>query len=294
LVSQEEVYAFGRKEVYAFGQLPADERALILRTLSRHGDNPLFSGLSYGEPASAIEQRLRATLPQSSVAPTDSHFGELTKDAVLVLTFEETTFKSVNGVTSILDTSKHAKRASAKNVTRTPIGRLGSGLECDGSGHLEVRDVGLPAGNSPRTITFWLKAPDPKSDQIILFWYGRPVSHNGTYLVTNEAPGRILIGNFGGQNEPSGSTKVTDGEWHQVGLVYDGEGEAILYVDGRADAVARRPYTTTLTGTLMIGCDFNRAFKFRGILDEFAVFNRALTPAEIGALYKKQTPTERK
>jgi sialidase-1 len=95
---------------------------------------------------------------------------------------------------------------------------------------------------------------------------------------------------FGGAKVSGGA--VGDGKWHHVALLRQGDGTVELFLDGASQGNARGehsggPITTDLRA---LGCDL--VLKGRGqppgylagSLDEFCVYHRPLSPAEITAL----------
>ncbi len=90
----------------------------------------------------------------------------------------------------------------------------------------------------------------------------------------------------------TGSTPVDDGQWHHVAATYDGS-TMRLYVDGHLDASAPRTGTIQSgTSGLLIGArsDGTNASNFPGTIDELAVYNRAISPAEVQALDAMDEP----
>lgn len=91
-----------------------------------------------------------------------------------------------------------------------------------------------------------------------------------------------------------GITPVNDGQLHHVAMVIDrGANEARLYVDGHVDVAAPLSVGDVSDGngqttSLMIGAysDVNGlpAGFFNGVIDEFAVYSRALTDSEVAAI----------
>lgn len=89
-----------------------------------------------------------------------------------------------------------------------------------------------------------------------------------------------------------GATDVADDEWHHIAAVFDGE-EKRIYVDGELDASIES--TTEMIGAgaarygfIGIGseaADFNAnvgpTWAFNGLMDEYLMFHRALSDAEI-------------
>ena len=96
-----------------------------------------------------------------------------------------------------------------------------------------------------------------------------------------------------------GDIKVSDGEWHHVAATFDGDIKRI-YVDGKVD-VEQATATTNNTigpkaqryGFIGVGSeaqDFNGnaspTWTFKGLMDEFLMFHRALSEKEVERLYR--------
>jgi hypothetical protein len=83
--------------------------------------------------------------------------------------------------------------------------------------------------------------------------------------------------------------KVDDGYWHHLVGVRDGaNARTILYLDGRKVAEQNSGFSTGLNSStdLQIGwLNLDSFFGFTGTVDEMAVYNRALSPAEVRAHY---------
>ncbi len=90
----------------------------------------------------------------------------------------------------------------------------------------------------------------------------------------------------GGLFYVTGTTVVTDGNWHHIAAIQDNANhKLILYVDGKLDAQTAATFTTGFDATdapLDIGW-LNAFYKYYylGILDELAIYNRVLTANEI-------------
>jgi RNA polymerase sigma factor (sigma-70 family) len=92
--------------------------------------------------------------------------------------------------------------------------------------------------------------------------------------------------------------KVADGRWHHVVTTFDGTSE-VIYVDGQAAGWKTWPQPGRAGPTdynLVIGCnrsDFDESdndlgVSFRGLIDEPMMWNRALSPEEVAALFQSQ------
>jgi len=81
-----------------------------------------------------------------------------------------------------------------------------------------------------------------------------------------------------------------DSNWHHLALVYDG-GVTQLYIDGSlVDSVSRVPDgTLKYIGTSFDNVNTVNAQGFRAPLDEFVVFDSALTASEITSVFNNQT-----
>ncbi len=85
-----------------------------------------------------------------------------------------------------------------------------------------------------------------------------------------------------------GTTTITNNYWRHIVAVRDvGEDKLYIYVDGNLDAT---PVTDTIVSTLTGTEPFrlgkhNMGGYFNNIIDEVGVWNRALSPSEVSALY---------
>ena len=90
----------------------------------------------------------------------------------------------------------------------------------------------------------------------------------------------------------TGSTPVDDGQWHHVAATYDGATMSV-YVDGNLDGSAPRTGSIQAgTSTVLIGAryDGTNAGNFPGMIDELAIYDRALSAVEIQALAAMSQP----
>jgi len=131
------------------------------------------------------------------------------------------------------------------------------------------------------TVSAWVNCPAPTAGTESVLSLGA-----GAYALTIDAQGypHFVDGvqDFGSL---AATTAVTDGRWHQLVGVYDGNNSESLYVDGvLADSdtsSTERPITTV--NDLWIGGDPDSgAFEyFWGTIDEVAIWSQALTPGQV-------------
>ena len=111
--------------------------------------------------------------------------------------------------------------------------------------------------------------------------------------VTDTASFTLGDNNGGNLTTVTGNTDLTDNVWHHVVAVRDrslgANGQNLLYVDGALDIPAGVDATydagfISASAVLTIGY-LDGAFRFEDLLDEIALYDRALTPAEIQEHY---------
>jgi len=194
-------------------------------------------------------------------------------------------FDRANG-DEVMDDTGHDRTGKIHRGSISPEGKRGSALVLEGEkATLTFSDKDLPAGNAARTMAVWLKTPAQPLRQMIFFCGGQ-VPEDGCYLLIWENTAPVMLGRWGG-GDTKGSASVADGQWHQVALVHDGEQTTRVYVDGRLDIILAQQYKTTSPGTGSLSYDFPQ-HGFRGKLDEFMIFDRALSAEEIKQLYDSQ------
>jgi hypothetical protein len=183
-------------------------------------------------------------------------------------------------------------------------GRFGKALRFSGYGEYAATTHAGFAGNTPRTVAFWVQLPkvsEPGLHNCMLGW-GTPgimtkweITWNQSSKIGTEGAPRLELG----KGYVIGSTDLRDGQWHHVAIVYHGEKMADvsthfkIYVDGRLDPLTGRKAQRISTDTtspksvpLTLGryVDHRRTEKakyFHGVLDELFVIEAALSPSEI-------------
>lgn len=126
-----------------------------------------------------------------------------------------------------------------------------------------------------------------------------------SYTAASNTKGRFyykLMGNYGnsfktlGGTSASGVGDLIDGDWHHLCFVWDNSTTtAIVYEDG----VAVQTNTSTTSGTLnsvsdniYIGADPAGANPIQGSIDEVSIWDTALSPPDVAAVYGGGTPSD--
>ena len=110
------------------------------------------------------------------------------------------------------------------------------------------------------------------------------------YYRLNVSAGGIPAFADGANNQIAGSSRVDDGQWHHVAGVFDGTNSQFLYVDGQLAASqtnASAPAPASPSDFWIGGAlDYGVTRIFNGAIDEVAVFNQALTGAQISQVFR--------
>lgn len=100
----------------------------------------------------------------------------------------------------------------------------------------------------------------------------------------------IWINGGGGYLGATGVTNMDDGKWHYLAGVYNGA-SIILYVDGVQEGINNVGAVTTMNsaGMVVVGAINSSVFNqnWNGLIDEAALFTRALSSTEILDNYKR-------
>ena len=150
--------------------------------------------------------------------------------------------------------------------------------ERNGAISLDGRDDRVDLGplSSPKTVELWLKTSAVRAGAA--FSNRNAINH---YVFV----GPVTSGNPLAFDSLSllGTRWVSDNQWHHVVYTYQGM-LGRLYIDGVADGMAS---WERLEGTseASLGYDASLKVHFKGSLDEVAIYDYALTPAQVKAHY---------
>ncbi|MDB4144092.1 LamG domain-containing protein, partial [Akkermansiaceae bacterium] len=89
-----------------------------------------------------------------------------------------------------------------------------------------------------------------------------------------------------GDLQPTTVVSATSG-WHHVALTSVNGGDVIMYIDGvevATNSGAAIDQSTANNNVLCIGCNPDNGREFNGLIDDVAIWDRALTPSEIALI----------
>jgi len=169
-------------------------------------------------------------------------------------------------------------------VPRVVNGKIEEALEFDGvSNYIDLgnaRDLDLPIV----TAECWFKTSS--GSEMRLFAPGSAFA-NKWFLILNEG-GNIVVSRTTGENQNQQTTNsFNDDQWHHVvGISAARASDIRIYVDGELEPSDPVAEGWSLNGDCKIGAKGDAQYMFSGIIDEFRIYNRALTEDEVKQNYR--------
>ncbi|HPC94981.1 MAG TPA: discoidin domain-containing protein [Sedimentisphaerales bacterium] len=166
--------------------------------------------------------------------------------------------------------------------------------------HVEVSAAGLSA--SAGTIMMWgnLSEPQPSQTRYFFGHTTQPSYNNRIQLYMDGSNTELDLG-LGGAHVVRSNIRILETQrWYHVALTWN-NGSYVVYIDGEEAAAGSYSGLSAIHDFLWIGNDGNPVSEgteaFGGLLDEVAIYSRALPLAEVqyvmnGGLREKATATE--
>ena len=185
--------------------------------------------------------------------------------------------------TTAYDRSGNGDNAILTNGPLRVIGKIGQALSFDGVNDYASTTITNPTGATPTTETFstWIN-PAAFSNNII--FEGATTFNSGTpnrYLQL-QANGTIRVLPCNVSYSAATATTLTANRWYHVAWVRDGTSNKI-YING-VQEVDSAITATCATASIHIGTG-GAANSFGGKIDDFRIYNRALSATEVKQLY---------
>ena len=227
-----------------------------------------------------------------------SHAQGISDDALIIYySFNEDTLKGGD----VLDASGNKNDGLIKGKLKSVKGKVGEGMEFSGvaTDYISVREHMYKDPIEEITLAAWVKT-DVRGmiaswdrSEFFRFAVGDDVGGNaGTTFVAFDNCCPI--------HDWFGKTDVADDKWHHLVATFDGK-EKRIYVDGDLDEKVGAPTKVIGAGQARFGfigigseaAAFDAAtgpnWAYKGILDEFLLFHRALSEKEVERLAKGQS-----
>tara|TARA_B100000809_G_C15132842_1_gene529243 strand:- start:2703 stop:3596 length:894 start_codon:yes stop_codon:yes gene_type:complete len=192
----------------------------------------------------------------------------------------------------ITDLSGNKNNGLIKGNQKTVKGKVKEGMKFSGStpDYISVRNHHYAKANIEAiTLIAWVKSPSRgmiaswDRSEFFRFGVGDDVLGNNDFVAFDTCCGI---------HDWHGKTKITDDKWHHVVAQFDGKHKRI-YIDGKLDAEVKATHkimgkAITRYGFIGIGSEagaFDAAtgpnWAFKGVMDEFFLFHRAVTAKEL-------------
>ena len=182
------------------------------------------------------------------------------------------------------DSSGQGNTGNVSGATWIP-GRVGGALSFNGSNAALTRAnvQGLTTGNTPHTIAAWVKVNALPSGRAWIALLGPEGAGSHHWLLNNSGVTQLGAWN-GGQVSPT----LPVGVWKHLAITFDG-GQLKAYIDG--SLIGTQAASFNLTGTsLTVAQSHVGEQYFNGEVDEFRIYNNALTAAEVSTLAGASPP----
>jgi hypothetical protein len=176
------------------------------------------------------------------------------------------------------DAAGSAPGAPIGNTGYAP-GRVGNAFVFDGNG--DAVGLGNPIALRLQNLTIeaWVKRASLTSGEGVLFAYG-----TGGYGFAMRNDGTLYLTRIDSSSLDS-SFRLSDTNWHHVAVTKSASA-VVFYLDGSGStAAAFSPVFSFGTSAAIGARGDNSSRSFAGVIDEMSVYGRALTAAEIQAIY---------
>jgi hypothetical protein len=172
---------------------------------------------------------------------------------------------------------------------------LGHGLDFDGVDDV-VRLDARTVGGFPFTVTAWVR-PGATSGSACAVYLGT-IGQNYGYFTIGASSGKAEIAGHISERPreryaASGTSTLSDGEWHHIAGVFETAAEKRLYVDGRLEASLREDlaFADSINRCSLGQCDMlSRRFPWSGGIDDVRVYSALLSEDQILAVAEESIP----
>ena len=203
------------------------------------------------------------------------------------------TFDESSG-SNVIDSSGFGNNGTLQNDVTRVAGRIGSGaLQFGGvSGYVDIPGFTWPAGGGPVSVSFWNYVALSDVRQSVGFGVGNGSS--GRFASHSPWVNNLLFwdfGNIGGTGRVFTSYAGHTDKWTHITLVSGGSPSSSMsiYFDGvPVQTSGGSDAPATAVSDLQIGHTPEDAIGFqhhKGMIDDFRIYNRVLSAAEVGHLF---------
>jgi CubicO group peptidase (beta-lactamase class C family) len=194
----------------------------------------------------------------------------------------------------VTDNSSEHNRGKVHGAKWVMKGKVGGAIQFDGENDYIELSKSLPIGSGDNTVALWVRIPkvgqgNLKAKErvgIVLGNFGgkAPLSNWEIYNT-----GRMFLWWNNGEVKGGNRTDLRDGHWHHLAWIRNRKaGTFSLYVDSQLErTIDSSGKDICFASSHRIGADNRKSDGpcFHGTMDEFMVFNRALSQSEVRHVY---------
>jgi hypothetical protein len=187
----------------------------------------------------------------------------------------------------------------AGNATFSASGQFSAGITLDGAGDRATAVIPPLAGHTSRTLLVWAYPTNTSMQE-------GPISSGSTGLREHffirlgdwgngctSGTRSILVGADNGAADMwwCGTSHIAANQWHLIVATYDAPTRTLrAYRNGTLERTVVLSENMNFTADIQVGGDLYNDNYFDGRLDEAAVWGRALSPAEVTAIWESGAP----
>lgn len=252
----------------------------------------VITGTSFCDISAAPGQTYYYVVSSNTPGGESANSGQATPSRVRTyLKFNET-----GGVTAS-DATGNGRNGTLVNGPLWTEGKFGNAVDLDGTNDHVTLPAGVVNGLTNFTIAAWVNLDTVSNwSRIFDFGTGTTVNMFLTPRSGQTGPVRFAIttGGPNGEQRISGTAALPSGAWTHVAVTLNGT-TGVLYVNGaevgRNNAMSLTPSSLGNTTQNYIGRSQYSADPYiNGRVDEFRIYNTALSAANVAALYTEQIP----
>jgi len=191
---------------------------------------------------------------------------------------------------SASEVADHYSAGKAKHLERG-TGRVGGGVQFDGVRTFANGSTPTLNATPSASIVAWFKTSVQQSNRYIFSLPYTSSGGNGLDLNVNGALLKAYSRVSGVGPDPNVTVNYYDGRWHQGVSLFNGTHTCVFFDAAISNCMPRSgSLQTSASGEYNVGRFGTYGAYFNGSIDEVAVYNRSLSPAEISQMYEDGVP----
>jgi len=189
--------------------------------------------------------------------------------------------------TAAADNSGSGHNGTLVNGPTWIAGKFGNGISLDGTNdYVSVANPStLNFGTGDFTVAIWIKRQATGAEHNIFSKTANTSwATGGKEWFINSSNNKLGFGSFNAGELFSVGTITNDGIWHHVAITFTRSSNAVtFYIDGIASGGGSLNLPADGTGHV-VKLGTNNGSNFRGQMDEFRIFSRALSASEVQSI----------